>query len=228
MWEIFMAGVVDIITLDGPSGCGKGTLSQKLASYLGYHLLDSGALYRIVGYQAAELGYDLEDTAALLKVIAEVEICFKPSAQNEPTRIIVASQDVTDVVRSDESAKKASQIAKNQAVRTALLPMQRNFAKAPGLVADGRDMGTEIFPLAQHKFYLDASEKVRAERRYTQLKQQGFCVSLRQIETEIAQRDHNDRSRKCSPLRPAANAVIIDTSNMTVDQVFQTILSHLS
>ena len=223
-----MASIVDIITLDGPSGCGKGTLSQKLADYFGYHLLDSGALYRIVGYRAAELGHDLEDTAALLRIIAEVEICFKPSSQNEPARILLSGHDVTDVVRSDETAKKASQIAGNKSVRAALLPMQQNFAKAPGLVADGRDMGTVVFPLAQHKLYLDASEKVRAERRYAQLKQKGFCVSLRQIETEIAQRDHNDRSRKCSPLRPAADAVIIDTSDMTVDQVFQTILSTLS
>ena len=219
---------IQIITLDGPSGCGKGTLSQRLADHFDYHLLDSGALYRIVGYQAASLGYDLEDTEALLKVISEVDIKFEPAAGDGPAKIIVAGEDLSNVIRSDETAQKASQIAKNQQVRTALLPMQQEFAQAPGLIADGRDMGTTIFPQAQHKFYLDASQEVRAERRFRQLKQKGFCVSLQRIETEIAQRDHADSSRKCSPLRPAADAIIIDTSAMTVDQVFQAILSHLS
>ena len=220
--------MVDIITLDGPSGCGKGTISQLLAEHLGYYLLDSGALYRIAGYGATQRGHSLEDTPALLQVIAELDICFKPSEGNEPARILLSGKDVTDIIRSDEVAIMASTIAKNQAVRDALLPLQQGFAKEPGLVADGRDMGTVVFSHAKHKFYLDASVEVRAQRRYKQLKGKGFCVSLRRIESEIAQRDHNDQSRKNSPLMPASDAVLLDTSELSVDQVFQAIVTQLT
>jgi CMP/dCMP kinase len=221
--------LISIITLDGPSGCGKGTISQLLATHLSYSLLDSGAIYRVVAYQAQNLSYDLNASDLLVGMIADLDLCFMPADQaNQPARVILGGHDVTPAIRSNVVASLASKVAKDPLVRAALLPLQRSFAKPPGLVADGRDMGTVVFTQAQHKFYLDASVATRAQRRYMQLKSQGFCGKLREIEADIAQRDHSDRTRAHSPLKVADTAVVVDTSCMTIDEVLQHILTLIS
>lgn len=206
-----------VITIDGPSGSGKGTISQGLARELGWHFLDSGALYRLVGLAAVRRGISLDDEARLGELATGLDAAFIPG--NGEPRVILEGEDVTDAIRTETAGNAASKVAALPAVRAGLLERQRAFRAAPGLVADGRDMGTAVFPDAEVKIFLTASAEVRAERRYKQLKGKGFDVSLSDLLKEIAERDQRDSSRSASPLKPAEDAVVIDTSDMDVAAV---------
>ena len=213
-----------VITIDGPAGSGKGTVAHNVAATLGWHLLDSGALYRLVAFTALKQGIALDDEAALVAVGRELDVIFTGNKQGG-TGIILDGQNVTHDIRTEECGSAASQVAAFPSVRTALLDRQRAFLQMPGLVADGRDMGTVVFPDAFVKVYLTASAQIRAERRKKQLKEQGIDVSLSCLVRDIESRDARDCGRKSAPLKPAADAVIIDTDQLSVDEVVNNVLS---
>ncbi|MDX2345930.1 MAG: (d)CMP kinase [Legionella sp.] len=210
---------VPVITLDGPSGTGKGTLCHRLADYLGWHILDSGVLYRALGFLAeqAQVAFDARDK--LVELAAHLPIEFK---QDE---IYIQGVLVQDALRSEACGASASQLAAMPEIRAALLQRQRDFACMPGLVTDGRDMGTVVFPDAALKIYLDAGAKERANRRYLQLKNNGKSVNLAQVVDELARRDQRDMAREHAPLKAADDAVTLDTTNLTVDEVFTALLA---
>jgi cytidylate kinase len=212
---------VPVITIDGPSGSGKGTISRHLAQQLGWHFLDSGALYRLVGLGGARHGIDHTDAQAIAAYARQLEVRFVAGHPAEEPRIYLENQDVTSELRTETTGELASRVAAIPAVREALLERQRDFRHAPGLVADGRDMGTTVFPQADLKIFLTASAEVRAQRRYKQLKQKENSVSLSALVHDINQRDARDSTRAVSPLVPAADAVIVDTSEMDISQVMQ-------
>lgn len=216
---------VPVITVDGPSGVGKGTISHLLAKHFGWHFLDSGALYRLTALAAQRHGVDLGDEEALAVVAAGLDVAFLPDDAGE-VRVILENQDVSRDIRSETAGNNASRVAVLPAVRAALLQRQRDFARPPGLVADGRDMGTTVFAQAAVKLFLTASAEVRAQRRYKQLKEKGLSANLRGLIEEISLRDERDRTRSASPLRPADDAVTIDTSNKSIAEVFAEALSH--
>lgn len=219
---------VTVIAIDGPSGSGKGTVASLLARRLGFHYLDSGALYRALALLALERGSELGDAAALVDLAAEFEIEFVPDPRaEEPARVLLNGRNVNDALRSEATGDAASRIASLPAVRTALLARQRAFARPPGLVADGRDMGTVVFADAQFKFFITASPEARAARRYKQLKQKGIGVSLRGLAREVAERDRRDTQRSVAPLRPAEDARIIDSTNMSAADVLANLWSYL-
>jgi CMP/dCMP kinase len=209
---------VPVIAVDGPAGSGKGTLSALVARRLGWHLLDSGSLYRIVALVALERGIDLDDAAALATAAAALEIRFEDGAS------WCDGREVTDAIRSEPVSEGASRAAALQPVRDAVLALQRSQRRLPGLVADGRDMGTEVFPDAPLKVFLDASPEVRAERRYNQLKNKGLDVSLAGLLANLRQRDERDRRRAVAPLRPAADALLIDSTALSIDEVLEQVL----
>jgi cytidylate kinase len=213
-----MADSVPVLAIDGPSGSGKGTVSQRLAAELGWAFLDSGAVYRALALLAREQGISLEEVDRLVEIAEKMEISFVPE-ENGICSALVNGAEVSEGLRTEEVASLASQIAAEPEIRLALLEKQRQFQQAPGLVADGRDMGTVVFPRALLKIYLTASAEVRAERRYKQLKEKGFDVNLPRLLGEIRERDERDAGRKASPLKPADDAVIVDTSDMTIDEV---------
>lgn len=213
-----------VITIDGPSGSGKGTISQLLSKRLGWNLLDSGALYRVLALAAKQHGVDFKNEAALEVLAAHLDVQFKPDSSQSMIRVILEGSDVTDQIRTEECGNNASKIAGFSQVRTALLERQRAFCEAPGLVADGRDMGTVVFQDAPLKFYLDASLEERAERRAQQLKDKGINVNLASVLQELNERDTRDASRNVAPLKPAQNAVIIDTTGLTIEQVLDNVL----
>jgi CMP/dCMP kinase len=206
-----------VITVDGPSGTGKGTLSMKLATRLGWHFLDSGVLYRLVGLLAERRGIPVEDAAALGQVAATLPLEFRPGSP-EP-EIYLAGECVTAEVRLESTGTLASRVAACPEVRAALLERQRELRQAPGLVADGRDMGTVVFPDAELKIYLTASPEVRAERRYKQLKGKGFDVNLARLLEDIRERDERDSQRAIAPLHPALDAEILDTDLLGIAEV---------
>ncbi|MGI9324159.1 MAG: (d)CMP kinase [Pseudomonadales bacterium] len=212
---------VPVICVDGPSGSGKGTLAMRLADHLGWHLLDSGALYRILGVQAEQQGLDLADAEAVAALAKGLEVRF------EGEQVLVFGVDMTDKLRTETAGAAASLVAAHPPVRAAIVTLQHGFARPPGLVADGRDMGTEIFAAAPLKIFLDASAEVRAERRYNQLKNKGLAVSLRDLLEAIRQRDERDRARAVSPLRPAEDAIVIDSSELSIEQVLQLVLTEV-
>ncbi len=212
-----------VITVDGPSGSGKGVLSQKLASHLGWHLLDSGALYRVLALHAVRESIALDNEQALADAALDLDIRFEEKVGYSAS-IILAGQDVTSEARTESNGEKASVVAQYPKVRDALLERQRVFQQAPGLIADGRDMGTVVFPNAPLKIFLDASAKVRAQRRYLELQKRGLNVSLDDLLSEIEARDVRDRNRAVSPLRPADDATLLDTSEMSIEEVFDSVL----
>lgn len=214
-----------VLTIDGPSGSGKGTISRIVADRLGWHLLDSGALYRAIGYAAGMAGLDLSDADAVTRCAETTKISFRDPKDGSETRVIVNSHDATDELRTETAGAAASAIAAFPGVRTALFDKQRGFRKAPGLVADGRDMGTVIFPDARFKVFLTASADERAKRRYKQLKDKGLNVTLAALLREIQARDERDAARPVAPLRPADDALMIDTTGIPVDGVVAAVLS---
>lgn len=216
---------IPVLTIDGPSGSGKGTISQLVADQLGWHLLDSGALYRAVGYAAGAEGLDLSDEEAVTRCAESTRIRFLVPGDGRETRVVVNGHDATDELRTETAGAAASAIAAFPGVRMALFDKQRGFRKAPGLVADGRDMGTVIFPDAGHKVFLTASAEERARRRYKQLKDKGLNVTLAALLREIQARDERDASRTVAPLRPAVDALTIDTTGIPVAGVVAAVLS---
>jgi len=221
-----MTRPVPVLTIDGPSGSGKGTISRAVADRLGWHYLDSGAIYRAVGQAAAWEGLDLSDGEAIAACAARTEIRFESDGQGEP-HVVVNGKDATRALRTETAGAAASAIAAHPPVRAALVDLQLRFRRPPGLVADGRDMGTVIFPDAPYKVFLTASAGERAKRRYKQLKDKGVSVNLDSLLHEIAARDERDAGRAVAPLRPADDAVIVDSTGMPITQVIETVLAVL-
>ncbi|HOX71623.1 MAG: (d)CMP kinase [Dokdonella sp.] len=219
------ANTPPVLTIDGPSGSGKGTISRLVADQLGWHLLDSGALYRAVGYAAGAAGLDLSDADAITRCAQTTKIRFRDPGDGGETRVVVNSHDATDELRTETAGAAASAIAAFPGVRNALFEMQRGFRKTPGLVADGRDMGTVIFPDAPFKVFLTASAEERARRRHKQLKDKGLNVTLAALLREIQARDERDAARTVAPLRPAVDALTIDTTGIPVAGVVAAVLS---
>ncbi|HEY6642910.1 (d)CMP kinase [Povalibacter sp.] len=218
-----MSDAVPVLTIDGPSGSGKGTVARLVAERLGWHLLDSGALYRLVAYAARERSIAWDDEPANAAIAAHLDVRFSAdSLGNE--QIWLEGREVSVHIRSEAIGAGASQVAAIPPVRAALLARQRAFAEPPGLVADGRDMGTVIFPGAALKIYLTASAEERAQRRYKQLKDKGLGANLAALSQEIAERDRRDASRPIAPLRPADDAQVIDSTSMSIDAVVARVL----
>ncbi len=206
-----------VITIDGPSGAGKGTVCARLAEQLGWHLLDSGALYRITGLAASRKQIALDDDAAVAAVAAALDVHFEPLATG--VQVMLEGENVTDTIRTEKVGSLASQVAALPAVRAALLQRQRDFRLTPGLIADGRDMGTVVFPNAEVKVFLTASAEERGRRRYEQLLDKGFNASLPALIEDIRARDDRDSNRAVAPLKPADDAITIDSTELTIDQV---------
>jgi len=214
-----------VVTIDGPSGSGKGTIGRLLAQKLGWHYLDSGALYRLVALACLNRRLDFADTGALAEAAATLNARFTPAGAGE--RVLLDGVDVSDELRTERAGDAASKVAAIPEVRTALLKRQRDFAAAPGLVADGRDMGTVVFPDALLKVVLTASAEARAMRRHKQLKEKGIDVSLPDLSWDIAQRDARDATRTVAPFRPASDAQTIDSTSLTPEEVVAHILNWL-
>lgn len=217
--------MVTVIAIDGPSGSGKGSIALMVARRLGFHVLDSGALYRLLALQAIGQGIAADDEAALAAVAADLPASFEEGAPGEPAKVLLAGRDVGDRIREEDVGQFASRIAAFPAVRSALLNRQRAFAGAPGLVADGRDMGTVVFPAAPLKIFLDADVEERARRREKQLLGQGVSASFARLVDELRARDDRDRNRPVAPLRPAADAVVIDSTHLGREEVFQQVMA---
>jgi cytidylate kinase len=216
-----MITAAPVICLDGPSGVGKGTICLAVAGHLGWHILDSGSLYRITALQFSRLFPDMAanavDEAQLVEMASNLSVIYQQI--NNELVILLNDEDITQLIRHEKMGEKASQIAVFPAVRDALLARQRAFLQAPGLVADGRDMGTVVFPESVLKIYLTASPEERAKRRYKQLKDKGIDVNLFALVEELRVRDDRDMNRKAAPLKPASDAIIIDTSTLNIEQV---------
>jgi len=214
---------VPIITVDGPSGTGKGTICSYLTDWLQWNFLDSGALYRVLALAAQKRGIDNKDESALANLAENLNVEFKVAAAGSLVNVMLDGENVTDEIRTEDCGNAASIIAPIVAVRKALLSRQKAFHKAPGLVADGRDMGTVVFPQATLKIFLTASAEERAKRRLKQLKDKGISANLRDLSADIAERDERDSTRAVSPLKPAEDAVIVDTSTLGIDAVVEKI-----
>jgi len=214
-----------IITVDGPSGAGKGTLCYALAEKLGYALLDSGAIYRVTALAALQRKTDLTNESALAELARHLNIQFIP--QNGEVNILLAGMNVSHLIRTQEVADAASKVAVFPEVRSALLQLQQDFAKNDGLIADGRDMGTVVFPNAQVKLFLDASAEERAKRRYKQLQNKGINGNFEQILAEIKERDFRDRNREVAPLKPAYDALLLDSTTLSIGEVIDQALAYI-
>ena len=211
-----------VIAIDGPSGSGKGTVGQQLAARLGWHFLDSGALYRVLALAAGQRGIALDQAEQLATLGQAMDVAFVARGE-QPVQVLLDGRDVGDALRTEAAGEGASRVAALPSVRKALLHKQHALRRLPGLVADGRDMGTTVFPDAILKVYLQASAEVRAERRYKQLKEKGFDVNLPRLLHEIRERDARDAGRTASPLKPAADAYILDTSPLGISEVVERI-----
>jgi cytidylate kinase len=217
---------IAVITIDGPVGVGKGTLTLRLARFLGWHTLDSGAIYRVLALAAQKHKVALNDELGLCQLAESLQVNFQPMSDLSSTQVWLENQDVSRELRTETCGAAASQLAALTAVRQALLARQRAFQQPPGLVADGRDMGTVVFPDAPLKLFLTASVAARAERRYQQLKQQEIDVNIDSLMSEITLRDQRDMTRAVAPLIPATDANIVDTTALTIDEVMAQVL-HL-
>lgn len=213
-----MSVKIPVFTLDGPSGAGKGTVSRALAKRLGWHYLDSGAIYRSLAIAVLEKGVSLDDIEEIVKIAQAMKLSFQ---SDETPKIVLDGRDITSRIQTETCGNTASKIAAYGPVRCALLQKQREFRQPPGLVADGRDMGTVVFPDASYKVFLTASAEERAMRRYKQLKEKGNNVSLSHLTKEIEERDRRDRERSEAPLTMAEGAVLVDSSRLTIEQVIE-------
>lgn len=215
-----------IITVDGPSGAGKGTLCYALAQKLGFQLLDSGAIYRVCALAALQKQLDLSDETALATLASKLALQFIP--ENGEVQVYLDGENVSQAIRTQSVAEAASKVAAFPAVRQALLQLQRDFAQGAGLIADGRDMGTVVFPKAQIKLFLDASAEERAKRRLKQLQNKGISGNFPQILHEIEERDFRDRNRAVAPLKPADDALLLDSTTMSIDDVIAKALAFIA
>ena len=211
---------IPVITIDGPSASGKGTVAERVATALGFHFLDSGALYRLTALSAMKHGVALDDEARVAELAARLPATFREGA------IWLENENVTDAIRAEQVGEGASKVAALPAVRAALLDRQRAYRQAPGLVADGRDMGTVVFADAVAKVFLTASAEARAERRYKQLIEKGNSANLPALVADMQARDARDTARAVAPLKPASDALLIDTTNMDIDSAVQAVLAH--
>jgi len=216
---------IPVITVDGPSGSGKGTISHAVARELGFHFLDSGALYRLLAYAAQQRGIALDEEPVLAKLAGELDIRFP--ADGETDAVLLDGQNVGGDIRTEAAGAGASKVAALPAVRAALLQRQRDFRQAPGLVADGRDMGTVVFPDAEAKFFLTASAQERARRRFNQLKEKGKESPFEEILADIEARDERDSSRSVAPLKPAEDALHIDTTSLDIPTTIERVLDRV-
>jgi cytidylate kinase len=223
-----MISQVPVIAIDGPSGSGKGTVAALLATKLGWNFLDSGALYRLLAFAASNHGVDLTNEGALKLLAAHLDVQFGAGGGSDGMHITLEGEDVTQAIRNEQVGAGASQVAALPAVREALLQRQKAFREVPGLVADGRDMGTVVFPDAPLKIFLTASAEERARRRYLQLKSKGDDVNLASLLDEIRARDERDTGREVAPLRPADDAVQLDSTHLSIEQVLGQILSEVA
>ena len=223
----FMSSHVPVITLDGPSGSGKGTLSVRLAKELGWNYLDSGALYRAIAWILLQKEVGIDDATAVACVLERVDIKQDYSLLTGKVTVWCNGQDISDAIRDEAVGVMASKISALSEVRNKLLNLQRICRVPDGLLADGRDMGTVVFPDAVIKFYLEASTEVRAQRRFKQLKEQGINVNLSEVRYELQKRDERDASRELSPAKPAPDVIMIDTSLLAIDEVFDLLMSYL-
>jgi len=215
------SGTVPVITIDGPGGSGKGTVSMRLAEDLGWHILDSGALYRIVAVAALEHGVEADDEKRLAELASKLDVEFMHC--DNARRVLLEGRDITSQLRLEEVGTLASEVAAIPAVRAALIERQRRFRQPAGLVADGRGMGTVIFPDAKLKIFLTASVEERANRRYKQLKEKGESVNLSRLFRDIEKRDKRDSTRTIAPLKPATDAHLVDSTDLSIDQVMEVI-----
>lgn len=220
-----MSSHTPVVTVDGPSGAGKGTLCMLLAKKLGFHLLDSGAIYRVLALAAIHHGVDLESEEALVPLATHLDVQF--IAEGDLVKVILEGEDVSGELRKEETGMAASKVAALPRVREALLRRQRAFAEGEGLVADGRDMGTVVFPRAEVKIFLDASAEERANRRLKQLQGKGLDVRFDDLLSEIQERDDRDRNRPVAPLRPAEDALLLDSTSMSIDEVVEKALQYI-
>jgi cytidylate kinase len=214
-----------VVTIDGPGGSGKGSLALHVAQALGFHLLDSGAIYRLLALKAMRMGVDLDDEDALLALLDDFDIRFETG--DELSVAFLDNADVSAELRNEKAGAAASRVARHGRVRTGLLGVQQAFYQAPGLVADGRDMGTVVFPEARYKFFLYASVEIRAQRRYKQLINMGLSASIADLQADITERDERDQNREASPLLPAEDALVVDSSLLNLEQVTELVLSHI-
>jgi len=215
-----------VVAIDGPGGAGKGTVAQQVARRLGWHLLDSGSLYRITAYAASQRGINLEASQAVADVARNLDVAFAEADQG--VRVLLGGIDVTDAIRSEEGGRAASIVARDPAVREALIDRQRAFATSPGLVADGRDMGSVVFADAGLKIFLTASVAERARRRYKQLKDKGMDVSLPALSRDMEERDRRDSERAVAPLRATPDARVLDSTDLGIDDVIDTIMEWVA
>ncbi|MCD6038677.1 MAG: cmk [Gammaproteobacteria bacterium] len=222
------SNLVPVITIDGASGTGKGVVTHSIAKKLGWNLLDSGVLYRVLALAAQYQHIPLDDETALAALATQLDVQFVAAEAEEPPLILLEKQEVTDIIRTEKIGNAASKVGALPAVRTSLLSRQRAFRTPPGLVTDGRDMGTVIFPDAIVKIFLTASPEERALRRYNQLKAKGVHVNLSDLVGELRERDQRDRDRSVAPLKPARDAILIDTDHLTIEQVVARVIIEIN